>query len=1218
MTMFCRRIYIALALGALLAACEGPAGAAGGPCSVSRPDGGGSTTISCPGSTDVVIPDPTSSGGDGGTCTVEDVDGGRALTCNGVTSVIPDPCTIVNDGAGTTTITCPGADPFVITDTAAVPCTVVADADAGTATVSCPGSDDLVIDTTPGVTCSVSTATDGSQTLNCSDGTSTALAGAPTHLTRFEQTPGLVLNVTGVAGGSGAGGAFASGDFIQVTFTLADDAGHPVPLASVSGTNIWFAGPTSNYQHIIPTSITAKTLTNVKSTAVANADGSYTYTFTEAIPANYGGPLFDTTTYTDGELTGPLMAGTYTIAMNVTKNYMVDGRSVRDASSLTRDVLFGSATTLEPRDVVGTENCNGCHSAVEGHGARYNGTNLCVTCHTSGAETPEHDATIDFRVMIHKIHNGSHLPSVLGIGTATDGSRTYATTGTPYTVHGPSHDFSGIIFPMMPNFQIAMPKNTGYSALTRTTVAGQTTPHQQAANDAVRKGVTACATCHGDPDGAGAATAPADGDNAYNTLTRRACGSCHDDLDYTRPYTQNGETMQANRTEATCSGCHTETALQSAHRHPLTDPAIAPENVMTVTGVTGGSGTAGAFAAGDSPTVAFTITNGAANVPITSFDGVSLGITGPTTARQVVWAGALTASPYDFAGRLQSASTTNKGSMGKVFGTGTPVSEALTVGFTSSTAFTVAGLTTGDLGGGTLAAAASTTSSGTTVTNFALSSAAVARELTLAFTSPVAFTVSAGATVIGSGTLPNAINAVTRFTSTDSTVAFNVTVGTTANVAGNNLQLAIVKGTSANPVLFAIAAGRTAFAAGDRFYYDFTAPAATYTTKIPMDLTMERLGASTGVAGEAFAAANLPVWYGRQTLFERTALVGAPTTLTSANRLLATWLYVGSTTGLAANDYVVLDAGTATEEYAQVSAVSATNRTVTLVRSRGLRYTHAVGATLQEVTLAFRQEGTDYTLNPTTGVVTITAAPAAGNVFVMNYRTDGRFGWKRAPGDTRQDTYYTPADLLQGTDETWGDWRGKPFVAGTYTVALWGYGNIELALHGEHQIYRGTTRSSQLDVLYGAGTLAPYSIIEVSSTNDPCAACHGNLRFHGGSRRGGETCMVCHANPGGQVNYATILHEFHAEALPVMPNGAAACATCHGTSNTWEDPTDHSHPTAQTLPARRWGQACTGCHSSAPAVAHVDAQTSSSGGESCETCHGATGDFPVDVMHQAR
>ena len=40
--------------------------------------------------------------------------------------------------------------------------------------------------------------------------------------------------------------------------------------------------------------------------------------------------------------------------------------------------------------------------------------------------------------MIHKIHNGEHLPSVNGVATNPDGTRNYDATPTPYILVGNS------------------------------------------------------------------------------------------------------------------------------------------------------------------------------------------------------------------------------------------------------------------------------------------------------------------------------------------------------------------------------------------------------------------------------------------------------------------------------------------------------------------------------------------------------------------------------------------------------------------------------------------------------------------------------------------------------------------------------------------------------------------------------------------------------------
>jgi OmcA/MtrC family decaheme c-type cytochrome len=1183
-------------------------------------------------------------------CSIANVDGGRALTCGTDVTVIPDPCTIVNDGAGVTTITCPGVAPFTVTQNE--PCLVVQDTTAQTATITCPGSDALVIDmATPtlpdggaaAVTCAVATSADGTRILNCSDGTSTILAPPSTRLTRFETTPGLkltILTTRRIPTGATAPitGAYAAGDTIVVTYKLEDGAGHPVLLSAIDDARAWFAGPTNNYQHIIPTNATAtnKALTDIKATSVDNLDGTYTYAFTAPIPATIPPQLNAVTPLPDdGTLAGSALPdGTYTIVMSASKNYFIDGTAVKDSSNPTVDVLFGAAAALAPRAVVNSDTCNTCHSSIRGHGGRYRGPEVCITCHTSGSREKATfgNQSIDFRVLVHKLHSGIHLPSVNGVTTAaTGGALVYGTTPTPYVVEGA--DFSTVIFPMMPNFQIAMPKHTGYSALSRTLATGQTTPIAQTANDNMRKGITGCGTCHGDPDGAGPLAAPAEGGNAYTETSRRACGSCHDDLNYARAI----GTMGANKTEASCAGCHVASGDEydtiTAHTHPMTTAAVDPQNVMAITAVGGMATGATAFQNGDIPTVTFTVKNPAgADIPIGNYDSFTLGFTGPTTARQVVFAGSQTASPFDFTGRAQvlPGATAANGTMGKVFAAGTTASAVLTVNFDSATGYTVnsrVGAASVAIGTGTLAGSTSAANSGT-FANFKLSAAVTTRALTVTWAAGGVFTVRDGTTVVGTGTMPNTINAVTRFISDDGSIEFNVTLGTTAPADGAVANLSIFKG-STNPVAFALVAGTRAFAVGDRFYYDYVAPAATYTVNIPSDLTMERLGTTAGTALPA--AANLPVYYGRQALYEvTTPATPVTTTLGRANGLLARWFYPTSATGFASGDYVVIEAGTVREEYVALSAVSTANNSFTT--GKGLRYAHAAGATIAKVTLTLRREGTDYTLDPATGIITLAAAST--NVFVLNYRTHGRFGWRRSnqavATDPVQYAYYQPADGLEQTDGSWGDWRGKAYVAGTYTVALWGNTNVEFPLTagGEHQVYRGTTRPSQMDVGYNsptatAGTLAPYSVMQttISSTGvvtDPCAACHGDLRFHGGGRRGSYACMVCHATPGAQVNFATLAHEFHAETLPVMPNGAADCASCHGTSNNWSAPNDRTHPAAGSMLSHRWGQSCEGCHTSAPAVAHIESMTVEGGGESCETCHGAGSDFPVAVMHMAR
>lgn len=1170
---------------------DGVDGQDGSNCAVVD-NGDGTKTVTCPGSDPVTIANGAD-GKDGTTCSVTDNgDGTKTIACSDNTSVtVADggSCSVADDGMGNKTITCPGSDPVTVKD---------------------------------GTSCTLVDAGGGATVLSCNDGTH-VLISTPidTHLDPWEDRPGVVPTVVAIGGGSNADTSFAPGDTIGVTFRVTTKDGRLIPLKELDAAGIWVAGPNSNYQHILPSSADAVMLEDVLEKATLNDDGSYTYVFEKPIPTDYGAPINDTSKFTDGELTGPLDAGTYTIAMAFSKDYWQKGQLTPDANSVTHD--FGLDTVdLAPHEIVAAGNCNACHQRFEMHGGQFRSTEVCVTCHTSGAEdmnstdagdpTP---VTIDFRVMIHKLHNGFHLPSVQGLSTADDGTRVYG-AGTPYVVG--TTDYSEIRFPAFPNFSIQMPKNSGYSNLA---AANKTKDNN------VRTGVTACVNCHGDPDGAGPLPAPAQGDNAY-VAKSGACGSCHDDLDYAKPYTKNGLTMTANTPEDQCAVCHKVSgfplAVKDTHLHPVLDTAVTPLTTLAILAVNGGTGPNGNFVAGDAPVVTFTAKDAQnADVPISYFDSFSVGLTGPSENRQVVIPGALTATPFDITGRLAAASTTNKGTMSKVYPTASPVTETFTVDFTSATAFNVTGSVSGALGAGTLPGSPGTNPTGSSITNIVLSPAAVAQNITVAFTGPTTYSVTGSVTgAMGNGALPASLSNTQRFTSPDGTVAFNIVVGTTAPAAGNSFYMTVFKGAAANPVLFAITGGRTAFAAADRFYFDFIAPAASYTMAVPMDLQFEYLGDGDGSPNQVLTAGNLPVYFGRQTLWERTALVGAATTAVSASIPLARYVFVSALdAGLATNDYIVLDEGTASEEYARVSGLDAAQKRIQLTNP--LRYAHGAGATVQEATLVYRQEGAAnfYTLSSGAGTVTLNAPSTVGNAFVMSYRTAGRFGWKRKAGDTLQAWYYAPLQEAPGLDETQGDWRGKPLVSGTYSVALWGYRSIEFRSGSagayEWQTYRDTTLPGMKDFLFGASatTVTPYSKIDNGAN---CNGCHDAIAFHGGGRLSADTCMICHATPGPTVNYRTVLHELHAETFPAFPNGSAECVKCHGTTDVTV-PVNRSHPTAQGKPAQDWTVACTGCHTSASAGAHADTMISpSTGAEACETCHGPGKDLSVQEMHRAR
>ena len=564
----------------------------------------------------------------GSTCTVTPSDGGtRTITCGDGTSV-----TVANGDAGTS-------------------CTVSVAPDGGAKTIRCDdGTSVILTDGQPGTSCTTHTGDGGIKTITCGDAGAVTVSPDPpvptAVLAPTDALPGIVIQIVSMAGGSGPDGVFQIGDTVSVTFTARTSAGLDLPLAALDDAAIWIAGPTAHYQRVLPSGRDQFSIADVRTRATRNGDGSYTYVFATPLPGVYGPPLYDTTKFTAGELTGqPLEHGSYTLALRVFRNYTVGTTLVRDVGAQTRDFLLGTGATLEPREIVTLGNCNQCHVTLQAHGGTYRDTKLCVTCHTAGAEdrnsTDTGDATpvtIEFNTLVHKLHDGAHLPSVLGVGVNPDGTRSYTATPVPYVVGGgaaPS-DFSGVQFPVWPSLSFPTPRNRGYSALT---------PTQQLIDDQTRMGVIACEKCHGDPDNSGPLAAPAQGDFAFSHPSRQACGACHDDIIWTQTYKRNTDTgMPAQADDSNCLVCHPASGFavggspHDGHRHPLFDPAFNPGVNVALGNVheAGASNSNGKLDVGEKIAVTVNLVNDAgAALATASLPPLSVIVTGPTSNRNL-------------------------------------------------------------------------------------------------------------------------------------------------------------------------------------------------------------------------------------------------------------------------------------------------------------------------------------------------------------------------------------------------------------------------------------------------------------------------------------------------------------------------------------------------------------------------------------------------------
>ena len=273
-------------------------------------------------------------------------------------------------------------------------------------------------------------------------------------------------------------------------------------------------------------------------TLSTNAIGDYTYTFKTKAPAS-----FDATV-------------THSIGVSAYRNLSQFG-TFDEWSEVSNDVFTfvpnGSPVAVT-RSVVTTNACNQCHNPVIGHGGSRVQVELCIMCHTPQTTNPDTQLTQDMKVLIHKIHRGSSLPSVVA--------------GTPYRIwhRGAWSDFSTVVFP---------------------------------------QDIRNCTTCH--------AQSATQADNWKTNPTRAACGSCHDNIDFASGKGHSAANM-AQTDDNMCKNCHGSTmnyefdsSVPGAHINP-NQSASLPGLAMQVLSVDNAT-------PGNAPKVTFSV-NDKSGVPV--------------------------------------------------------------------------------------------------------------------------------------------------------------------------------------------------------------------------------------------------------------------------------------------------------------------------------------------------------------------------------------------------------------------------------------------------------------------------------------------------------------------------------------------------------------------------------------------------------------------------
>jgi OmcA/MtrC family decaheme c-type cytochrome len=232
----------------------------------------------------------------------------------------------------------------------------------------------------------------------------------------------------------------------------------------------------------------------------------------------------------------------------------------------------GATTGLFSRDIVKREKCNECHNQLQAHDQRIE-PQYCVTCHNPGSTANGQTGlvkgpqTVDFKVMIHKIHSGEELPSTVDADGTTAGSQP-----GDYGIIG----FSGAL--------------TGFGTVV------------------LPQDIRNCTKCH---DGtSGAANATPQGDNWKTQPSMAACGSCHDNVYFgsaaTKPYQTVAHPGGVQTDNAQCLTCHKSGSIagsiEESHSLPAKLKAESAKYQLNIISVTN-------TAPGQSPVIKFSITD---------------------------------------------------------------------------------------------------------------------------------------------------------------------------------------------------------------------------------------------------------------------------------------------------------------------------------------------------------------------------------------------------------------------------------------------------------------------------------------------------------------------------------------------------------------------------------------------------------------------------------
>ncbi|MCG8370157.1 MAG: OmcA/MtrC family decaheme c-type cytochrome, partial [Proteobacteria bacterium] len=179
------------------------------------------------------------------------------------------------------------------------------------------------------------------------------------------------------------------------------------PAPAVGASSEWQAYTTNGRTD--PPDVQAGYESATAGTFTDNGDGTYTYTFANALTAYPAGPTYDA-------------AKTHRLGLEIRTNRVLPFNI--PANNAPYDFVPAGGSPTFTRLIVNNAACNACHDNLELHGEARFDVEYCVTCHNPYSIDPDTateawGGTVDMKQMVHKIHFGSNLTNgytIIGYG----------------------------------------------------------------------------------------------------------------------------------------------------------------------------------------------------------------------------------------------------------------------------------------------------------------------------------------------------------------------------------------------------------------------------------------------------------------------------------------------------------------------------------------------------------------------------------------------------------------------------------------------------------------------------------------------------------------------------------------------------------------------------------------------------------------------------------